>query len=167
MLDAWKARNPNVVRVVAYTTRPPRAHEQDGVDYHFVSDDEFMNHVVSGDFLEYKEVHGHKYATPLNDMEDLLRNGKVAVLKIDVQGAIMVMNLRPDAETVFLLPPDADELERRITGRGTEDESSILTRLKNAQGEIQQAEKYRHRLINDVVDKTVDELEAIVGAKQA
>jgi guanylate kinase len=161
VISSWAKRNPQVTRVVAYTTRDPRPGEVDGVDYHFISRSLFYDMADAGDFLEYKEVHDYYYATPIRDMERLLSEGKIAVLKIDVQGALTVMALRQDAVAVFLLPPNADELERRIKERGTEDISTILKRLRNATEEIALADKYQYRVVNDDVDKVVDTLERI------
>ncbi|HSI73103.1 MAG TPA: guanylate kinase [Fimbriimonas sp.] len=161
VINAWKERNPDVERVVAYTTRDPRPGEVDGVDYRFISRSEFYNRADCGEFLEYKEVHEYYYATPYKDVEELMAEGKIAVLKIDVKGALTVMALRGDAVAVFLLPPDADELERRIKERGTEDTATIIKRLRNAQEEIALAIKYQHRIINDDVNRVVDCLENI------
>ena len=158
VIDAWRARDPRVERVVAYTTRAPRVGEVDGVDYHFVSVDQFLECAEAGDFLEAKEVHDHHYATPLKDMNALLKAGKVAVLKIDVQGALTVMALRPDAVSVFLLPPDPDELARRLRDRGTDDPAAIARRLDNARNEVALAERYAHRIVNDRVDAVVERL---------
>jgi guanylate kinase len=163
VINAWKDRNPLVERVVAYTTRDPRPGEVDGVDYNFIPRNRFYDMAEAGEFLEYKEVHDYYYATPLKDMERLLEEGKIAVLKIDVQGALTVMSLRDDAVAVFLLPPDADELERRIRERGTEDGPTILKRLRNAQEEIALAGRYKHRIINDDIDASVDLLERIIA----
>ena len=158
VIDAWAARDPRVARVVAYTTRAPRVGERDGVDYRFVTVDSFLECAEMGDFLEAKEVHGHHYATPLKDMEALLAAGKVAVLKIDVQGALAAMALRPDAISVFLLPPDPHELERRLRERGTDDPATIARRLENARGELALSERYAHRLVNDDVASVVERL---------
>jgi guanylate kinase len=158
VIDAWKARDPRVERVIAYTTRAPRTGEQDGVDYHFVSVDQFLECANAGEFLEAKEVHGHHYATPLKDMNALLEAGKIAVLKIDVQGALTAMALRPDAISVFLLPPDGPELVRRLRERGTDDNATILKRLENASGEIALSERYQNRIVNDSVDAVVAKL---------
>ncbi|CAN5699744.1 guanylate kinase [soil metagenome] len=164
VLDAWIARNPRVRRVVTYTTRSPRAGEVHGVDYAFVDRERFLEHVAAGDFLEHKEVHGNHYASPLRDTEALLAEGCIAVLKIDVQGALAVMPLRPDAVTVFLLPPDSDELARRIRERGTESAEEVVKRLRNAEGEIALAGEYAHRIVNQDVVEVVDELERLVVA---
>lgn len=161
IIDAWRARDDRVRRVVAYTTRKPRPGETDGIDYNFVTVDQFLEMAAAGDFLEYKEVHGNYYATPLRDLERMLAEGFIAILKIDVQGALSVMHLRPDALTVFLLPPDADELERRIRERGTDDYESIAKRLRNAQAELAVADRYQHILVNDEVERVVETLQSL------
>jgi guanylate kinase len=163
VIDAWRDRNSRVARVVAYTTRPPRPHEVDGADYHFVSVADFRRKAEAGDFLEFKEVHGNYYATPKTDMEGMLRQGLIAVLKIDVQGAISVMRIRPDALTVFLLPPSREELMTRITGRGTDDPEAVQRRMRNAEEEIALSDRYRYPIINRDVEGVVDELEGIVN----
>ena len=162
VINAWRARNPNVARVVAYTTRDPRPGEVDGMDYNFVSRDIFHSKAADGDFLEFKEVHGNFYATPLRDMDQMLAAGKIAILKIDVQGALMAMELRSDALTVFLMPPSVEELEGRIRGRGTEDDAMIAKRLKNAHDEMSVRDKYQQIVVNQNVEDTVDILERLV-----
>lgn len=163
VINAWKHLDPSVERVIAYTTRQPRPGEVDGVDYHFISREAFQERAAAGSFLEYKEVHDYHYATPKDDMEALLAQGKIAVLKIDVQGALTVMELRPDALSIFLLPPDGDELHRRIRGRGTEDEGTIRKRLENAVAELALADRYHFAIVNDDVDTVVQRLSEIVA----
>lgn len=163
VLNRWHELDGRVVRVVAYSTRNPRAGEVDGVDYHFVSREEFVAKAEAGDFLEYKEVHGNLYATPLKDMNQLLDAGRIAVLKIDVQGALAVMAKRDDALSIFLLPPSWEELERRIRDRGTDDDATIQKRLANARDEIALADRYHHRVINEEVDRAVAEIQGLVG----
>jgi guanylate kinase len=162
IIDAWHAVNPKVQRVVAYTTRSPRPGEEHGRDYNFSSVPEFLAKAEHGEFLEFKEVHNNWYATPLTDMEGLLQSGKIAILKIDVQGALHAMQLRPDAVSVFILPPSMEELESRIRGRGTDDEAVIQKRLQNAAEELATASKYQHRIVNVDVEMTVAMLERIV-----
>lgn len=162
IIDAWHDVNPKVQRVVAYTTRSPRPGEVGGRDYNFSSVPDFLAKAENGDFLEFKEVHSNWYATPLTDMEDLLQEGKIAILKIDVQGALHAMHLRPDAISVFILPPSMEELEARIRGRGTDDEVVIEKRLRNASEELALAAKYQHRIVNVDVEMTVAMLERIV-----
>lgn len=163
VLDAWRAVDPRVERVVAYTTRDPREGETDGVDYHFVSEDAFMAHAMRGAFLEWMEVHGRHYATPLEDMEALLAQGKTAVLKIDVQGALRVMLLRPGVLSIMLVPPSWEALEHRIRGRGTESEETLALRLENARKELEFADRYTFRVVNDDVARAVREIQAIVS----
>ncbi len=162
VIDAWREADPRVTRVVAATTRSPRAGERDGVDYRFIDVETFLEMAEEGAFLEFKEVHGHHYATPLRPLEALLSTGRVAVLKIDVQGAAEVTPRRPDATTVFLLPPSDGELERRIRGRGTEDEEAIARRLRNARDEIARSAAYAHRIVNDDLAEVVRRLREIV-----
>lgn len=161
LLAAWTQRNPRVQRVVAYTTRAPRTGEVEGVDYHFVAVERFRELAAAGAFLEHKEVHGNWYATPLADLEAMLDRGLIAVLKIDVQGALDAMRIRPEAISIFIAPPSFDELERRIRSRGTEDEAALERRLENARFELSYQGAYAHVIVNDSIERAVDELESI------
>ncbi len=158
VIDAWTQADPRVERVVARTTREPRDHEVNGVDYVFLKPEHFLELVEQGFFLEYKKVFENYYGTPLVDMERILGEDRVAVLKIDVQGALSVMPLRPDAVTVFLLPPSDEELERRIIGRNTDTPESIAKRLGKAKDEIAQAHHYQHQIVNEDVEAVVQKL---------
>lgn len=162
VLKHWTEINPNVVKVVSCTTRAPRPGEVDGVDYYFLTSEAFHAKARSGQFLEYKMVHHNWYATPLDQMEALLADGKVAVLKIDVQGALTALKLRPDALSIFLLPPSWEELERRIRDRASDTPEEIAVRLQNAQDEIATADEYAYRVVNDDLDRAVSEIDAIV-----
>ena len=163
LIEAWRARNPRVQRVVAYTTRPPRDGEVDGRDYHFVSIPAFLLMADSNKFLEWKIVHGNYYATPLADMEAMLSEGKIAILKIDVHGAISAMDRRPDAVSVFIQPPSWEELESRIRGRALDLPEAIEKRLSNAREEISFSDRYQHQVVNRDLEKAVDDLEKIVA----
>lgn len=163
VIDAWRAANPKVKRVVAYTTRLPRPGEENGVDYNFVTVEDFHKLAESDHFLEFKEVHGNWYATPLKDLDQMLEAGLIAILKIDVQGALAAMKLRPDAKTIFLLPPNDEELVRRITGRGTETAEIIEKRLQNARDEINLSTHYQHRVVNADLEETVRQIEDILA----
>ena len=158
VLDAWMAVEPRVARVVTYTTRRPRSGEMDGRDYNFVDLESFKGLQDAGYFWEHKVVHGHYYASPRKDTEKLLEEGRIPVLKIDVQGAAEIVRLRPDALTVFLLPPSFEVLEERIRGRGTDDEETIQRRLGNARDEIAQAGRYQLQIVNDDIDAVVRQL---------
>lgn len=161
IIDAWHSLNPLVKRVVATTTRERRQNEVDGIHYNFVTAEQFQNHIDAGDFLEYKKVHNNWYATPKKTVESLLLKGHIAVLKIDVQGALEVMKAMPHALSVFLLPPDKQSLEHRIRNRGTESEESIQERLANAQDELALAHCYGFQIVNESIQECVQELERI------
>lgn len=163
VLDRWMEVNPKVERVVAACTRPPRDGEVDGEDYHFLSPEHFHELAAAGKFLEFKEVHGNWYATPWSGIEAILQRGGVAVLKIDVQGAEEVVKSVPEITTVFLLPPSIEELERRIRSRGTEDNATIEKRLRNALEEIEASAFYKHRLVNEDVERLVNQLQELLG----
>lgn len=161
LIDAWKAVDPTVTRVVACTTRDPRPGETHGDDYHFLTPEEFQTRIAQNRFLEYKEVHGRYYGTPLDQVENLLDQGQTAILKIDVQGALEVMEKRPDAVSVFILPPSMGELERRLRARQSETPEQIERRLQTAIAELQEAPRYQHQIKNDDLDQAVKELVAI------
>jgi len=164
VIDAWRDVDPRVERVVACTSREPRDGEVDGVSYHFLTRKEFLARAAKGEFLEYKEVHGNLYGTPRREVEAMLMDGKVAILKIDVQGAEEVRKLRPEVVTIFLLPPSFEELERRIRGRALDSEETIQKRLAGARAELAEADEYDHRVVNDRVPLAVKRIMEIVGA---
>lgn len=162
VIGAWKKVRPEVVRVVAYTTRNRRDGEEDGVDYHFVPIERFLSMVKEEKFLEWKNVHNNYYGTPIHDMQAILDDGKIAILKIDVQGAMTAMEKRPDAISIFLLPPSMEELERRIRGRKSDSEEVIQLRLQNAKNELGHADRYQYRVVNDDLDRCVREIDELV-----
>lgn len=162
VIDRWKQMNPRVERVVAFTTREPRLGEIEGKDYHFVSRDSFEKMAKDHGFLEYKEVHGNYYGTPLFHMQHLLEQGKIAILKIDVQGAEDVFRLRSDAVSIFLHPPSMIDLENRIRARGKDNEDAIQRRVANAKAEIDRAFLYQHQIVNADLGDVVRELLRIV-----
>ena len=162
VIEAWMAEDPRIARVVTYTTRPRREGEVDGRDYSFVDLETFKFLNDQGHFWEHMVVHGNYYGSPRRDTEALIDQGRIPVLKIDVQGAMEVMRARPDAVTVFLMPPGMDVLEARIRRRGTDDEATIQRRLANALEEIALATRYQHQIVNDEVANVVAKLREIV-----
>jgi len=162
VLEAWIAADPRVAKVVTSTTRPMRPGETAGCDYDFLTPEQFEAKRKAGDFLEAKNVHGNWYASPREGTDRLINEGRIAVLKIDVQGAIEVMTQLPEAITIFLMPPSREALEARIRGRGTEEESVIARRLADAEGELAEAHRYQHRVVNDNLAQTVRELTALL-----
>jgi len=163
VIDRWHRVDPRVERVVAATTRAPRDGEVDGVHYHFRTEAEFVAMTERGEFLEHKLVHDKRYGTPLADMERRLAAGKITILKIDVQGALEVMERRPDALSIFILPPSREELQARILSRATDSPEAIEKRLRIAEEEMDLADRYRYRVVNDDVDRAVGEIAAIIA----
>jgi guanylate kinase len=160
MQRVFQACRVPLARSVSATTRPPRNGEIDGVDYHFVADDEFKTRRKRGDFLECFEVfgHGYWYGTLWSEVTTGLAAGKWVVLEIDVQGALTVIERFPDAVTIFLRPRSREELERRLRGRGTETEAALQKRLAQADNELAVAGRYQHVVINDDIDRAVADI---------
>lgn len=153
---------PSLGLTVSATTRPPRPGEAEGVSYYFLDDAEFSRRVSQGEFLEWANVHGHRYGTLLSEVRRNLSEGRSLILEIDVQGGLNVRRTHPDAVLVFIEPPSMDELERRLRGRGTEDEASIECRLENARREMEMASSYDVRIVNDDLDRAADKLERTI-----
>ena len=151
-------RLPGLGLTVSATTRAPREGEKNGVSYYFMDDSEFARRVENGEFLEWANVHGHRYGTLKAEAERLMAEGSSVVLEIDVQGGLNVRKVYPDVALVFIEPPSIGELERRLRGRGTEDESSIELRLANANHEMELASLYDVRIVNDDLERATDEL---------
>jgi guanylate kinase len=162
-----RAALPDAMLSVSVTTRPPRAHERDGIDYHFVDLDTFERFVHDGELLEWAEYAGNLYGTPRAPAAEAVAAGKVVVLDIEVQGALQVKERVPDALLVFLLPPSFEELERRLRTRGTEDDTAVEQRLATARMEIATQHEFDVAVVNDDLDRCVAQvLAAITEARQ-
>ena len=159
-----RERHSGLGLTVSATTREPRPGEVDGTSYYFMSDEEFDKRVQQGEFLEWAWVHGHRYGTLRSEVERVTGQGSSVVLEIDVQGGLNVRKAVPDAVLVFIEPPSAEELERRLRGRGTEDEESIERRLAGARAEMGQADRYDVRIVNDDLDRACLELQDVIEA---
>ena len=157
---------PQVAYSISATTRPARPGEVDGREYYFISRDEFQAWIAADKFLEFAEVYGNFYGTPLNKIDERLNRGEDVLLEIDVQGALNVKRRRPDGVYIFLLPPSLDELKRRIEGRGTESPESLRRRLANAVAEIKIGREYDYVVVNDSVDNAVAKIQAILAAER-
>lgn len=160
------AVDPGIEYSVSATTRPPRADEVDGRDYYFLSREEFCRRIEDGRFAEWAEVHDNLYGTLREELDCKLDTGKDLVLELDVQGMRNVRALYPDTVTVFIMPPSFEELERRLRGRGTNSEADIALRLRNAQDEIAACYAFDYIVLNDDLDKAVEDMEAIVRAQR-
>lgn len=139
----------NLAFSVSMTTRPQRPGEVDGVDYYFVSRERFMEAIEKDELLEYAEFVGNFYGTPIKAVEDLRNQGKNVLLEIEVQGASQVKAKVPDACTIFIVPPSMEELEKRIRGRRTEEESIVQKRLGKARKEMELVGQYKFVVCND------------------
>jgi len=153
---------PALGLTVSATTRAPRPGEVDGVSYHFLSDDEFDRRVGEGAFVEWADVHGHRYGTLWSEVETRISRGESVILEIDYQGALNVRAQLPSAVLVFVEPPSMDELERRLRSRGTEDERQIELRLANARTEMAVADRYDVRIVNDDLEVAARELCVVI-----
>ncbi len=152
---------PNLKRVVTCTTREPRPGEKNGVDYYFLTKDEFEKRIKEGDFLEYAIVHGNYYGTPKREVFEMLEKGLDLILVIDVQGMRQVKKNFKDVVTIFILPPSLEEIVRRMRERG-DSEEEINKRLKTAKSEIPAWKEYDFIVINDILEKAKEDLKHII-----
>ena len=160
------ARERGVAFSVSATSRAPREGEQDGREYYFRTRAEFEAMIAEGAFLEYADVYGNYYGTPLAPIEARRSAGEDILLEIDTQGALNVMERCPDGTFIFLLPPSLEELRRRITGRGTESEESLARRLAAARDEIRLGRRYRYAVLNDTVGDATARIQTILAAER-
>lgn len=159
-------RNNNVVLSVSATTRSPRNGEVEGVNYYFMSKEEFKVKIEADDFLEYAEVYDNYYGTPKSNVEEVLESGKDVILEIDIQGALKVKENTQEGVFIFILPPSMEELKQRIINRGSETKESLMKRFKSAYKEINFVSKYNYAVVNDEVELAVQKLEAIIAAEK-
>ncbi len=151
---------------VSATTRAPREGEIDGVHYHFLTKEDFSMLIDSGEVLEYTEYCGNYYGTLKRSVDELLGKGKDAVLKIEVEGALNIKKMFPEACLVFILPPSWEELERRLRERGTESEDVVVKRITQAKVEFEWADSYDYLVVNDRLEDAVDDLLAVFRAEK-
>lgn len=160
-------KNPNLGYSISATTRAPRTGEVNGVNYWFLTKDEFQTMIANDGLLEWAEVYGNYYGTPADKVKASLAEGKHIVLEIDPQGAALVREKFPSGVYIYILPPSLAELEKRIIGRGTDSPESIARRLSCAQSEIACADKhYDYVILNDEVEVAVNRIESIIEAEQ-
>lgn len=158
---------PRLSYSVSYTTRVPRPGERHGVNYHFVSPEEFEEMRARGGFLEWARVHGNLYGTAWSAVERETAEGRDIVLEIDVQGATSVRRTMQDAVGIFILPPSYEVLRQRLAGRRTEDADALALRLRNARGEVEHYRDFDYVVLNDEADRAAAQLAAIVHAERA
>lgn len=155
LCNAVRAHFGDLAYSISYTTRSPRPGEVHGKDYFFISSQEFEQGIEQGRWAEWARVHGNLYGTSAQWIQDALTAAETILMDIDVQGARQIIDRFPDAITIFIMPPSTDELERRIRGRGTDDDETIALRLANARQELAQQNMYQHILINKDLDHAI------------
>jgi len=158
------SESPELSLSISMTTREPREGETEGKSYFFVSKERFEEAISNGELLEFATFVGNYYGTPRKYVDDMLAQGKDVILEIEMQGAIQVKTRFPEAILIFVTPPSAHELKRRLTERGTEDEATINKRMHRAYEESAFIDRYDYLLVNDDLDKCVEELHGLIEA---
>lgn len=156
--------DPNLHFSVSATTREPREGEIDGVDYFFMSREEFSELIYSGGMLEHAEFCGNCYGTPKKPVYEALERGQDVILEIETVGAYKVMMAEPEAVSIFILPPSLEALKQRLEKRGTDTQEIISQRVAEAESEIKKAGKYDYIVINDNLDKAVEDVKTVMKA---
>jgi guanylate kinase len=158
-------RLPKLELSVSATTRAPRPGERDGIDYHFLSREEFDRRVGEEDFVEHADYAGRSYGTLRSELEDRVREGVPVVLEIEVQGARQVRAAMPEAVQVFIAPPSLAALRTRLIGRGTDDSEEVERRLRVAEEELTAQPEFAHVVVNDRLDEALERLTAVVAGE--
>ncbi|MCI5815917.1 guanylate kinase [Ruminococcus sp.] len=151
---------------ISATTRAPREGEQDGVNYHFITKEEFEQRIARGGMLEYAQYCGNYYGTPKKEVEQMREAGRDVILEIEVEGAMKVRSLCPDAVFLFIAPPSVEELRRRLNKRGTEAAEVIEERVAQASRELSYADRYDYIIVNGELEKAIDDFRTIVRAEK-
>ncbi|MEI7011804.1 guanylate kinase [Leptospira licerasiae] len=163
LIQMIRAKHPDLAFSVSCTTRPPRPGDKEGVTYFFLSKEEFESGIDKGEFLEWAKVHDNYYGTPVKFVNQCMSAGKSVIMDLDVQGAALVkQKLGKEAITIFILPPNEEEWEKRLRGRGTDSEESILKRIKNGKEELSHKDEFDHIIVNDTLEHALSRLEEIL-----
>ena len=158
-------RRPDVGYSVSCTTRAPRAGEVEGHHYRFISREEFETSQLAGEFAEWAEVHGNMYGTLRAEVQRVLAGNQHVLMDIDVKGARQFAAAFPETVLVFILPPSGEVLKARLAGRGSENSEQLLVRLRNARAELGEVGRYHYVVINDDLDRAVDQVASIIDAE--
>ena len=159
VIKEFLRKHPEFKLSVSCTTRAPREGEVDGVNYFFLSKDEFQRRINNGDFLEWAEFSGNMYGTGKDYVEKTLNAGHDLILEIDTKGALNVKSIMPEAKLIFILPPSMEELESRLRGRKTESEEAIQKRLASTKLEIENSKNFDYKIVNDSIEQALNDLE--------
>ena len=158
--------NSNIWMSVSMTTRKPRPLEKDGVDYFFVSKEDFLNKINDNTFLEYASYNDNYYGTPKDKVEEKLNEGKDVILVIDINGAINIKKIIPSALFIFIMPPDMETLKNRLIGRKTESKDKVVQRFITAYNEVNNYKKYNYVVVNDKVEDAVNKVKSIIQSEK-
>lgn len=152
---------------VSATTRLPRQHETEGIDYFFLTEKEFCESIEKGDFLEWARVYDKYYGTPRKAVEERLNRGDHVILDVDIQGAAQIRQNFPEAILIYIFPPSREELKRRLLGRKSENKVMIKKRLANLEEELASVTRYDYAVVNDLLENACRRVEAIIAAEEA
>jgi len=166
LLKLFLEKNSNIIFSISATTREPREGEKDGVNYFFITKDEFKKSVENNEFLEWAEFSGNYYGTKRSFVEKTLAKGIDVILEIEVKGASQVKSKMPDAVSIFIMPPSVDELEARLRGRHTESEEAIQKRLSAANCEIEAGKNFDYKVVNDNLEQALNNLQTIFNSER-
>lgn len=156
--------NANLEFSISATSRKPRANEKNGVDYYFMSAEEFRNKIAANEFLEWEEVYeGNYYGSPQSEVERITRLGKTAMFDVDVVGALNIKRKYPNAFLIFIVPPSLDVLKERLEKRHTESAEAMAERLEKAQKELSRATEFDYILLNDELDEALEEIDSVIS----
>ena len=165
VLKGFLTRNPHFMLSISCTTRKPREGEIDGVNYFFLTKEKFQQNIADDKFLEWAEFAGNFYGTKRKYIKQCLEEGKDIILEIDTKGALQVKKQMPEAVLIFICPPSLEALENRLRGRHTEDEETIQKRLNEVKVELERAEKFDYKVVNDELDRAISEIEKIIESE--
>lgn len=162
------SKRQNIIMSVSDTTRAKRDGETDGIDYNFITKEEFEKNIESNKYLEYAKVHSNKYyGTPCNFVNKKLKEGLDVILEIDIEGARKIKEKRSDAVFIFIMPPSMEILKSRLVGRKTETKEQVVERFKTAYKEINEVSKYNYVIVNDKVEDSVKRMGSIIDAEKS
>ena len=164
LCKALQLVEPEIEWSISYTTREKRSIEENGVDYFFISEEEFEDLIIQGHFVEWQNVHGFYYGTSLSNLENAIKNDKIMLIEMDVKGSMSIKELFPDQTfSIFIMPPSISKLRERLRSRGTDSERRINIRLKRFQEEMEFREKFDYVMINEDLDLAKIELQKTIN----
>ena len=164
LCKALQLVEPQIEWSISYTTREKRSIEENGVDYFFISDEEFEDLIIQGYFVEWQNVHGFYYGTSVSNLENAIENDKIMLIEMDVKGSMSIKKLFPDQTfSIFIMPPSISQLRERLRSRGTDSERRINIRLKRFQEEMEFREKFDYVMINEDLDLAKIELQKTIN----